>query len=53
VETLRGRVTSKGGTTEAAMRSMIGADVKAQIIHAVAAAADRSREIGDEFGKAG
>ncbi|MBI3042157.1 MAG: pyrroline-5-carboxylate reductase [Betaproteobacteria bacterium] len=50
-ETLRGRVTSKGGTTERALRSMEGERVKEAIVRAVRAAAERSRELGDELGK--
>jgi len=49
--TLRTRVTSKGGTTERALHSMEAATVKQHIINAVCAAADRSRELGDELGK--
>jgi pyrroline-5-carboxylate reductase len=48
---LRARVTSKGGTTERALRSMEGSRVKALIIEAVRQAADRSRELGDELGQ--
>ncbi len=51
--TLRARVTSKGGTTERAVRELDGAAVKAKIVAAVRAAAERSRELGDELGKAG
>ena len=51
VQTLRARVTSKAGTTEAAMKSMEAADVKARVIQAIHAAARRSRELGDEFGR--
>lgn len=50
---LRARVTSKGGTTERALQSMEADAVKANIIRAVKAAAERSRELGDELGKAG
>lgn len=50
-ETLRGRVTSKGGTTERALKSMEADRVKDAIVRAVRAAADRSRELGDELGK--
>ena len=50
-ETLRGRVTSKGGTTERALRSMEGERVKEAIVRAVRAAAERSRELGDELGR--
>jgi len=49
-ETLRGRVTSKGGTTERALASMEADHVKDAIVRAVKAAAERSRELGDELG---
>jgi pyrroline-5-carboxylate reductase len=48
--TLRERVTSKGGTTERALASMLGDRVDAAIVRAVRAANDRARELGDEFG---
>lgn len=48
---LRARVTSKGGTTERAIGVMEAQAVKQVIVRAVCAAAQRSREIGDEFGK--
>lgn len=48
--TLRQRVTSKGGTTHAAITSMEGAGVKEAIIDAMKAAAARGRELGDELG---
>jgi pyrroline-5-carboxylate reductase len=48
---LRARVTSKAGTTEAAVNAMEANDVKRKIVEAVRAAARRSRELGDEFGK--
>jgi pyrroline-5-carboxylate reductase len=51
VAVLRQRVTSKGGTTEAALASMTRDHVKESIIRAVKAASDRSRELGDELGK--
>jgi len=51
VETLRARVTSKAGTTEAALKSMEGNEVKRRIVEAIHAAARRSKELGDEFGK--
>ncbi len=51
LETLRGRVTSKGGTTERALKSMEADRVKDAIVRAVRAAAERSRELGDELGK--
>jgi pyrroline-5-carboxylate reductase len=50
-ETLRSRVTSKGGTTERALASMDADRVKEAIVRAVKAAAERSRELGDELGK--
>lgn len=49
---LRERVTSKGGTTHAAITSMQTAGVGEAIAAAVQAAAKRSQEMGDEFGKA-
>jgi pyrroline-5-carboxylate reductase len=50
--TLRARVTSKNGTTERALLSMEANQVKQHIIEAAKAAAARSREIGEELGKA-
>jgi pyrroline-5-carboxylate reductase len=50
-ETLRSRVTSKGGTTERALNSMESDRVKDAIVRAVRSAAERSRELGDELGK--
>ena len=50
--TLRARVTSKGGTTERAIGVLDEAGVKQHFGRAVAAAAERSRELGDEIGKA-
>ncbi|BEV17099.1 pyrroline-5-carboxylate reductase [Herbaspirillum sp. DW155] len=52
VATLRERVTSKGGTTYAALTSLEQAGVKGAIVDALQAAARRSKELGDEFGKA-
>jgi pyrroline-5-carboxylate reductase len=49
---LRARVTSKNGTTERALLSMEANHVKQHIIAAVKAASTRSREMGDELGKA-
>lgn len=49
--TLRSQVTSKGGTTEQAILSMESAAVKAAIINAAKAAAQRSKELGDLLGK--
>jgi pyrroline-5-carboxylate reductase len=48
--TLRERVTSKGGTTEAALRVMAEAGVKAGILAGARAAAARGRELGDLLG---
>lgn len=48
---LRERVTSKGGTTEAALASMTKDQVKEAIIKAVKAANERSRKLGEELGK--
>jgi len=50
VGVLRERVTSKGGTTYAALTSMEAAGVKGAIIEAVKAAALRGKTLGDEFG---
>lgn len=46
VSVLRQRVTSKGGTTEAALSSMEGDQVKAAIVSAILAANRRGRELG-------
>jgi pyrroline-5-carboxylate reductase len=51
-EVLRARVTSKGGTTHAALTSMEQAGIKAQFIQAMQAARQRAGEMGDEFGAA-
>jgi pyrroline-5-carboxylate reductase len=48
---LRERVTSKGGTTYAAITSLEGADVKAQFKTAIRAAQKRAAELGVEFGR--
>lgn len=50
VDVLRQRVTSKGGTTHAAITSMEAAGVKQAIVAAIKAAAARGREMGDELG---
>jgi pyrroline-5-carboxylate reductase len=50
VEVLRQRVTSKGGTTHAAITSMEAAGVKQAIVEAMKAAAARGRELGEELG---
>lgn len=50
-EVLRQRVTSKGGTTYAAITSMDESKVKALFGQALHAAERRARELGIEFGK--
>jgi pyrroline-5-carboxylate reductase len=50
VPLLREKVTSKGGTTYAALTSMEDSGVKEKIIAALKAAAARGRELGDELG---
>jgi len=47
---LRAEVTSKGGTTEAALRSMESDDIRAIIMRALDAATRRSRELAEQFG---
>ncbi|WP_374510372.1 pyrroline-5-carboxylate reductase [Niveibacterium sp.] len=49
--TLRARVTSKGGTTAAALASMEQDGFKALIARALNAANARGRELGDELGR--
>jgi pyrroline-5-carboxylate reductase len=48
--TLREQVTSKGGTTAAALEVLNGAGLRAIVAHAVAAADRRSAELAAEFG---
>ncbi|MDH5535719.1 MAG: pyrroline-5-carboxylate reductase [Betaproteobacteria bacterium] len=48
---LRARVTSKGGTTERALAVMDAQALRQIVSDAVRAAADRSRELGDELGR--
>ena len=50
LELLRERVTSKGGTTYAALTSMEASGVKAAFVQAMQAAQTRAAELGDEFG---
>ena len=50
-EVLRQRVTSKGGTTFAALSAMEHSDIKASFIQAMQAAHVRAKELGDEFGE--
>lgn len=51
VSVLRERVTSKGGTTFAALASMDASGVKQGIVRALQAAAARGKELGEEFGR--
>jgi pyrroline-5-carboxylate reductase len=51
-EVLRQRVTSKGGTTYAAISSLEHDQVQALFIKALHAARQRAKELGDEFGGA-
>jgi pyrroline-5-carboxylate reductase len=48
--TLRQQVTSKGGTTHAALTVMEAAGVGPAIVHAIRAAQQRAKELGDQFG---
>ena len=50
LEILRQRVTSKGGTTYAALSSMENDNIKQSFINAMQAAEKRAKELGDEFG---
>ncbi len=50
VSVLRERVTSKGGTTHAALTSMEQSGVRQAIVEAVKAAARRGRELGEQLG---
>lgn len=50
---LRAQVTSKGGTTERALGVLEAEGVKATIVAAVRAAAERARELGDTLGADG
>ena len=50
LQTLRERVTSKGGTTHAALTSMEDSGVKQRFIAAMRAAEQRAAELGREFG---
>ncbi len=47
---LRAEVTSKGGTTEAAVRAFDGANLRGIVTAALTAAADRGREMARAFG---
>jgi len=48
---LRAEVTSKGGTTEAALRSFDAANLRGIVAAALGAATDRSREMARTFGE--
>ena len=48
---LRAQVTSKGGTTHAALTHLDARSVKESIVEALLAARARARELGDEFGR--
>ena len=50
LDVLRARVTSKGGTTYAALMSMEQNGIQALFIQAMQAARQRASEMGDEFG---
>ena len=50
LETLRQRVTSKGGTTYAALTAMESDNIKQHFMQAIQAAEKRAKELGDEFG---
>ena len=52
LQLLRERVTSKGGTTYAALTSLEASGVKDAFVRAMQAAQQRAEELGDEFGKA-
>ncbi len=47
---MRAEVTSKGGTTEAAIKSLEAADLRGIVARALEAAARRSRELAAQFG---
>lgn len=51
VAALRERVSSKGGTTEAALSSFDASGINAAILKGVQAAAARGRALGEEMGK--
>ena len=52
LDVLRARVTSKGGTTHAALVSMEQGGIKAAFIQAIHAARQRATDMGDEFSAA-
>ena len=52
IATLRQRVTSKGGTTEAALLSFAASNIAGAIGEGIMAAEARGRELGEILGKA-
>jgi pyrroline-5-carboxylate reductase len=50
---MRAEVTSKGGTTEAALKQLDAADLRAIVARALEAATRRSRELAAQFGNPG
>src|SRR6185295_11194227 len=50
---LRAEVTSKGGTTEAALRAFDAANLRGIVASALKAATDRGREMARTFGQSG
>jgi pyrroline-5-carboxylate reductase len=51
-DVLRQRVTSKGGTTHAALLQMEADHIKTRFVQAMQAAGQRAKALGDEFGSA-
>ena len=51
VDVLRQRVTSKGGTTHAAISHLQQAQVPEQFVAAMRAAEQRAKELAEEFGR--
>ncbi len=51
ISTLRQQVTSKGGTTEAALKSFAVSEIAAEIALGIEAAALRGSELGDSLGR--
>jgi pyrroline-5-carboxylate reductase len=47
---MRAEVTSKGGTTEAAVKAFEAADLRGSVARALEAAMRRSRELAAQFG---